>query len=700
MACNCQPTKPCDNSCKMNSKDVCYTGIDLTCIDIFPLSHTVENYLIKIDEILCRLLNGANVNYGILTLNANGQEVGTFAALGAIDTIFNINLDNIGLGAQVFKAYNALTDTHELRSITKTGDLIVVTENPDDIEITIDEDELDNFIQANQKTYTIDNVGSGEGIYVPPDDIVGDNTDFNFKSLLLEDAAPTGVTIIDGIDTSISDELSFKIKTLDSNTLVFDSTTPGILKVNLPETSGLLDFYVRNDATVTYFDWLSANTEDNGGTPVPGYQYKGYGTMAKPFVDTRVYTLGAPATPAVVTSNTALTHAKTAYIGTGNMFNPEFGGRRIRVQATTSQHVTEESFNVNGLIVTLETGAGIYHSTVVTSGEDAWIVNLDHSSIGVDTPFGVTFELNPNSYLSLGRNGFKNKGTSLGTNNFSISKQIVIRSEGTIYQGRTVENGDTPGDYIIFDANAAGTGAGTGTYRNDGNALISVVGGRVHSVINPIFKGGVHVSNFTNVEFSAGGIGRNIDPNVVPFIESVAGLYNRVEKCSFYNFGIQSPKALFKIAGAGSNVLLIEPLVNGGAESLVEVDPHVSDLGQDPGFTMYNSTTKDGITASVTLFKVNGVRAARWQAVYFNNNYITRAPIDETKVDLTGGNYQGVMNFIGRPADTSRQITYHLPRFGSRAAAASIMPVGTLYMNTNGMPIGTPDPSWKIDVVI
>ena len=47
MPCNCNTPSPCGNNCKVNSKDVCYTGIDLTCIDIFPSSHTVENYLIK-----------------------------------------------------------------------------------------------------------------------------------------------------------------------------------------------------------------------------------------------------------------------------------------------------------------------------------------------------------------------------------------------------------------------------------------------------------------------------------------------------------------------------------------------------------------------------------------------------------------------------------------------------------------------------
>jgi hypothetical protein len=568
--------------------------------------------------------------------------------------------------------------------------------------VLLPEDVQENLenIATNLASYEVANVGAGNGLYKNTTNPTALVNRFNFKSVKLENAEPTGTSIVEGITPS-TDELSFKMKTLDSETLIFDSSVPGKLKINMPSTSSLLDFYVRCDATVTYFDWLAANTLANGGAPIVGYEYKGFGTIAKPFVDTRIFTLGSPGIPATINSNTAISNAKVAYIGAGTMFAPQFGGRRIRIQAASVQHVTTDNFNVNGLIVRVETGGAIYHTPIATSGEDSWLVNLDHSGIGVDTIFGVTIELESNSYISLKRNGFKNKGTSIGTNNFSVSKQVIIRSEGTIYQNNTIEDGDTPGDYIIFDMNAAGTGAGTGTYRNDGNALISMIGGKAHSVINPIFKGGVHVSDFTNVEFTAGGIGRDIDVNVVPFIESVAGLYTRIEKCSFYNFGNQIAKCFFKISGIGSNVLLIEPLINGRAESLVIVEPHISNPDQDPGFTMYNSTTKDGIAATVTLFKVNGVRPARWRAVYFNNNYITRGLIDETKVDLTGGNYQGVMNFIGRQSDSSRELTYHLPRFGSRASAlAGTMEKGNLFMNTNGLPIDTPDPSWKIDIVI
>jgi len=550
-------------------------------------------------------------------------------------------------------------------------------------------------LAVNLVSYQAGNVGDGKGVYRDTTNPSALVNRFNFKSVKLENAEDTGTSIIQGI-TSSTDELSFKMKTLDSDTLVFDSTVPGKLKINMPSTSSLLDFYVRHDATVTYFDWLAANTLVNGGTPVIGYQYKGFGTIAKPFVNTIVYTLGSPLVAGVQTPNTALVNAKTAYIGIGSIFNPQYGGRRMRVQATSTSHITDGNFNINGLILTLETGASIYHVPVASTGEDSWFVNLDHSGIGVDTIFGVTFELETGSSITVSKNGFKNKGTSIGTFLYTTSKSIVIKSEGLIYQNRRIEDGDTPGDYLMFDMNSVSTVG----HINDGNALVSVVGGRLFSLINPIIKAGRHISDFTNVEFSYGNTGSNIDPNIVPFLESTTNLYVRLEKCSFYANGNQNPKTYFKVTGDNSTILLIEPLINGTAESLVTVVPHASNADSDGSFIMYNGTNKDGFSATVTLFKKEGVRVARWKKVYFNNNYITRGDIDETKIDMTNGNYQGVVNFIGIPADSSKQIMYHLPRFGSRVAAATLLPKGSSFINTNGLPITTSDPSWRMDIVI
>lgn len=571
---------------------------------------------------------------------------------------------------------------------------------PEDVQ-----ENLDN-IATNLASYEVANVGAGNGLYKDTTNPSALVNRFNFKSVKLENAEATGTSIIQGITPS-ADELSFKMKTLDSETLIFDSSVPGKLKINMPSTSSLLDFYVRCDATVTYFDWLAANASANGGIPVIGYQYKGFGTIAKPFVDTRVYTLGSPDIPADVTPNTAVETAKIAYIGLGTIFSPQHDGKRIRIQAASVQHIFTDNFNINGVVVRVETGGSLYSAPIESTGEDSWLVNLDHSGIGVDTIMGVTFEIEEGGLLTVSKNGFKNKGTSLGTFNFAISKQVVIRNQGIIYQDRTIEAGDTPGDYIMFDMNAAATGAGSGTYKNDGNALVGVTGGKIHSKINPIFKGGIHVSDFTEVQFNYGSIGIDINPDIIPF-DSVTALYTRMEKCTFYNLGNQTPKTIFRLTGDNPSILLIEPLINGTVESLVTIDPHASNPDLDGIFTMYNGTNKDGFVATVTLFKKTGVRVAKWKKVYFNNNYITRGDIDETKIDMTNGNYQGVVNFIGRPIDDNKQITYHLPRFGSRLAAMggvplvySLMQPGTLFMNTNGAAIdSTPNSSWFMDIVI
>ncbi len=549
------------------------------------------------------------------------------------------------------------------------------------------------IITAN--SLTIDNVGTGVRIFKNITFPTPNTKQFNLRSIKIEDAE-VGISLFKEVVES-TNEINIKSKVVESNDIIIDYSNPNKLVFKLPNAASALDFYIQKDSPVTYLDWFTANANDNGGTPIAGYEYKGKGTQAKPFVDTVEYTLGAPLTPPTITANTAVETAKLAYIGFGTALNPQFGGRRIRLRTSSTGHVYTGLLNVNGLVFTIETGAELYHNSVATSGENAWLVNLDHSSLGTATVIGVTIELEPDSLLSLNRNGFKNKGTNILTNNFSISKQISIKNNGgAIQQISSISNGDTPGDYIMFDTNAVATSG----FKNDGNGLISMIGGRVLSLINPIFKGGIHVSDFTNVDFGYGRINGDISTDVIPF-SIVEGAYVRMENCKFYIFGNQVSKRVFQCSG-NSLINLIEPLLNGTTEALVEFIPHATNNALDPSFTMYNSTTKDGFTCTVDIFKIDlGARITRWVKGYFNNNYLTGS-IDETKIDLTGGNLQGVVNFIGRPLDSYRQVHYSLPRFGSRAAAVlAVIPKGSMFINTNGMPVtGTSDPSWKIDIVI
>ena len=182
MACNCNQTtnynlcnpapcqEPQDCSCPTILKSDCvtYSGNDLECSGIVTgqtLTETIE----QLDTFICE----------------------------KVDDITNaLTLKNIGTGAKVYKG-DDLLGRKELRTVTKTGNLVTVTENTNDIAVSIDESALNTFIEANQKTYSVANVGTGVEVY-KDSTVVGDNVQFNFRTLTSEG---NSVTITQGINT-------------------------------------------------------------------------------------------------------------------------------------------------------------------------------------------------------------------------------------------------------------------------------------------------------------------------------------------------------------------------------------------------------------------------------------------------------------------------------------------------------------------
>ena len=194
MGCNCNQPTPCNpapQSCDcptiLETKCSVYEGNDLACSGI------------KKGTILTELI----------------QQLDAFICKVREDLINAFTLKNIGTGAEVYKGVDLL-GRKEIRKINAVGNLATVTQNANDISVSINEANLDTFIEANQKTYTVDNIGAGAEIYKAPDDIVGDNTEFNFKSLKLS-AVGNGVSIIKDVDiTTNTDEINFRLKKLKS----------------------------------------------------------------------------------------------------------------------------------------------------------------------------------------------------------------------------------------------------------------------------------------------------------------------------------------------------------------------------------------------------------------------------------------------------------------------------------------------------
>lgn len=638
MSCNCQENNPCSQTtpcqqvncaCPVTISSDCVNNIteDLTCSNILK-GQTLTEVLVQLDAFIC-------------------EKFGSVANF--------LTLINVGTGAKVYKG-DTLLGKKQLRSLVDSA-LINIVEGVDEITISVDETALNAFIEANQKTYSVTNVGTGAEVFKDTT-VLGDNTQFNLRKLL-DSPQGDGVKIVS--INQLTNEVEIQHKTLNSSTLALTEEIDGSLSIEIPQTSSIPAFIVNQDATTTYDEWLKA-----GGQANPLFVYKGEGTSAKPFRDSITFT--SPSTP-VVTPNTSIQNALDKYVGTGTPLLPQFYGGRVEIQKSNTIYTFTGNVNYHGVVFALMPGANVKSAPIASTGENSWFVNLDHSNFTTTDVISPRIELNQDSVLEIRNNGFKNKGTQLVTNNFVTSKILYIKNNGgNITQSRRLEDLDVAGDYILFDLNASSTSG----YKNDGHALLDCKGGIIHSYINPILSTSTHICDFVGTTFLFGRLGEDIDPSIAPFTHLVGG-YTRLEKCSFYVFGNQTTDSLFSLSGDNPTVLVIEPLINGTTSNLASINAHISTPSLDPEFIMYNGVNKDGYTALNLLFKVNltGGRTAPWYNVYFNNNYISRGSIDTETVDMTRNNNVGTINFIGRTSDTNKNVIEFLPRFISKSSAIS-----------------------------
>lgn len=127
--CNQCPPTECECAVRISTDCVTYTGDDLSCSSI-PKDTILTDVIIQLDAYICQAIEDLNAS---------------------------INLVNIGNGSQIYKGVDNI-GRRELRKINAVGDLITVTQNTNDISISLDEEALNNFIK-------LDNVGSGAESY-------------------------------------------------------------------------------------------------------------------------------------------------------------------------------------------------------------------------------------------------------------------------------------------------------------------------------------------------------------------------------------------------------------------------------------------------------------------------------------------------------------------------------------------------------
>lgn len=292
------------------------------------------------------------------------------------DFILLIGFTKLGDGTNVLKGYNSTTGLHEFYSIKKEGNLLTLTESLGNIILSIDETALSEFIKENGKTYSVLNIGTGTGIYKDTT-VVGDNTQFNFKSIK---SNTQNITLVD-------------------NDIFIDT----------PESAIIPALYVNNNYVPTEEDFLAGNT-------------KGEGTLAKPFTDTvTAYVAGVP----TITANTAIQNALDAYVGSETRLSPERVGEKIIVQDNNSQYTFPGNFGYSRLKIDVNAFIAHTGSGMLFDMDNALHFNTNQDSI--------TITIGEGYFITSESDGMNNSGTNVATNNFSQTRAVNLFGTGTIY---------------------------------------------------------------------------------------------------------------------------------------------------------------------------------------------------------------------------------------------------------------------------
>ena len=167
----CPPQEDCTCPVRLSSECVTYNGNDLECSGIesgLPLNQTIE----LLDNYICEAIDEINAS---------------------------INLVNVGTGEDIYAGIDGI-GRRKIKRVNTDSNILTITPNTDDITFGIDEEALDTFIEANRKTYSVANVGADPlRVEIYKDStVVGDNTQFNFRSLT---STGNSVTITQGVDT-------------------------------------------------------------------------------------------------------------------------------------------------------------------------------------------------------------------------------------------------------------------------------------------------------------------------------------------------------------------------------------------------------------------------------------------------------------------------------------------------------------------
>lgn len=670
------------NNCGCNSNvyeevhicNQCSTSTEPCDCPIIDLS--TDCVLYNQDEIACGATVVVPKN---TTLSIALQSIVSWACTKFTELANYLRIINVGTGVEVYAGDNLIGEK-KLRKLNSDSTILTITQNTDDITFGVDETELNTFIEDNQKTYTVDNVGTGVEIY-KDSTIVGDNTQFNLRTIVEEDQG-TGESFLRDIQQT-TDEVKFRVKTVVSDNLTITSTDEEV-RIETPMTAVIPALYVNNLYEPTYNEWLTENTLQNG-IPIVGFEYIGKGTLAQPFTDTTVYTLNSPATPPTITSNTSIQNALDgdtvySYVGTGTRLSPQKTGQKITIQDNSNFYVFPGDFGYENINIKFE--ATVLCTTV------GYLIDMDNP-LYFDTENGTfNIEIVEGKQVQITDSlGFRNSGnTSTTPPSFTSGRIGYFIGDGAIY---------SPYSGVAILTRYIFNGDGN---NNDDNLHFSV-----RCKVRADQQGIYFTKNKMRIDFynqlESGILLGSGDISLKAF-HMTGGQIRFYEKGSIY-LGNDVSGRTYGITFEPENdgigfcsFQLNSASITGNSENcFVKLNDELVD------FLAFNSSSGAGFattlvgTNTVTdgLFENLGVTP--W-SINFKNNVFSFTGIDQTKVDLTQGNTNSTINFIGN------NIIESLVIYDDRAAAILAgLPLYSAYLKTNGVAYPTTS-GWIRDIVL
>lgn len=623
----CVEQTPCDCAVSnLNTKCLVYSGETLACTGI-EQGTNFDDFLIALDAYICTAI----------------EQLAS-----------SLTLINVGSGSRIYAGTDNI-GRRKIRSIVESGNLLDIVENTDTISIGINEANLNAFIEANQKTYTALNVGSGATL-LKNITTVGDVTTFNFKSVIIDSQSGLGESFVRDIQQN-ADDVTIRVKKLKSDTLTITSTDTEV-SIEQPMTASIPALYVNNLYIPSEEEFIAGNT-------------KGFGTLSRPFTDTvTAYIAGVP----TITPNTSIQNALNMYVGTGtggdginpaSRLNPKLSGQKIIVQNNNYFYTFPGDFNYTNLNIELQGD--------VVSTTTGYLVDMDDNTKFDAINANCKIILNEGSVLTIQGDGLNNSGNNLATTTFATGRICTISGSGLILS--TV---DDINKYLI---NSDITNSGN---NNDGNLCFNI------SVnLRADFQGIYLVGGNGKVDFYgaliSGTLTNQVDLNLKAYHQT-GGLV-RLFKGSSKDFSgalLTPRKSVVTFTPTGGftpNYISQNIKYIGSAETLFKKLNN-----NNVGLEVTNSISYYGVNIDNIFDSTN-----LW-SVRFTENTLGAGVIDTSIVDLTLGNSTSSINTIGN------NLVENLVKYGTRALAEASLPIGSKFINTNSNNVNLN--TWFIDITM